>query len=717
MEYGLKHLFFFVLLISWPIAGCNSANAQTQGTPNMHKYTNHLINETSPYLLQHAHNPVEWYPWGEEAFRLAKEENKPILLSVGYAACHWCHVMEKESFENEETAALMNKLFINIKVDREERPDVDQIYMAFLQMTTGSGGWPMTVFLTPDREPFYGGTYFPPEDRYGRPGFKRLLQMVSDFFHNNKQELHKNLEQVQRAFNKRLKEERSGQIPGSRQFNQAVEELMLHYEPDFGGIGGAPKFPAVQALRLFLRRYKNQQDENALHMVTFTLKNMGRGGIYDQLGGGFARYSVDKQWLVPHFEKMLYDNAQLAVLYLETFQATGDPFFLETAEGTLGFVLNNMTSAQGGFYSSYDADSDGEEGTYYLWRKDEIEKVLDGKAAQLFNARYGVTGRGNFDGKNILHVAKDVRQLVKEFDLSLDGVRNSLSESRQALLQERQKRVPPALDDKIIASWNGLMLSAFAKAYQITGKAQYEKAVRNNVRFLQKQLTKHGELLHTYKDGRARFTAYLDDYADVIAGLSDAYEALFETPYLQWAIQLADVVNQNFWDEEHSGYFYTSAGQEKLLHRLKDKGDQSVPSGTGIMLQNMLRFYFLTNQEFYLKRSETILAKYGPQFTANPYSYASYLNALDFYLQKPQEIVLVQWAEQPLHPLLQAVHGKYLPNKVMVLKRTNDPLLQIAPALLEGRESVNKQNTVYLCYNYTCSLPVNSPKELVKLLF
>jgi len=684
----------------------------------MPKYTNHLIDETSPYLQHHAHNPVDWYPWGAQAFRKAREENKPILLSVGYSACHWCHVMEKESFENEETAALMNALFINIKVDREERPDLDQIYMTFLQMTTGSGGWPMTVFLTPDKEPFYGGTYFPPEDRYGRPGFKRLLRMVSDFYRNNKPELEKNIEQVQSAFRRQLAEEAPGQIPGAPQFTQAVEDLMRHFEPEFGGIGRAPKFPAVQALRLFLRRYKNRQDEHALHMVTFTLKNMGQGGIYDQLGGGFARYSVDDKWLVPHFEKMLYDNAQLAAIYFEAYQATGQPFFLDIAEGTLTFVMENLSAPSGGFYSSYDADSEGGEGRYYLWSKEEIFNILDDSAAPLFAARFGITEQGNFEGKNILHVVKDIQELASEFHLSPDKVSGTLEQSRRLLLRERQKRVAPALDDKIIASWNGLMLSALAKAFQVTGKTKYEQALSGNIRFLQKRLSTADErLLHTFKNNRARFAAYLDDYANIIAGLLDAYEALFKTTYLQWAVQLTETVNRDFWDAQRGGYFYTSLQQEKLPQRLKDKSDQSLPSGSGIMLQNMLRLYFLLNNELYLKRSEEILAKYGANFTANPYGYASYLNALDFYLQKPQEIIVVPYPGQSLKPILQAIHSAYLPNKLIVLRRAGDPLLQMAPELLNGRIAVNGKNTVYVCHDFSCSLPVTTEKDLLKLLF
>ncbi|MGD9487063.1 MAG: thioredoxin domain-containing protein [Calditrichaceae bacterium] len=682
----------------------------------MHQFTNQLINETSPYLLQHAHNPVNWYPWGEEALRLAKEKDKPIFLSIGYAACHWCHVMERESFEDEGTAKIMNELFINIKVDREERPDIDQIYMAYVQMYTGSGGWPMSVFLTPEQKPFYGGTYFPPDDRYGRPGFKRLIKSVAEFYHNEKDKLDKSIQQVHDAFDHSMKEVQGDELPGPEVFDQALNGLKQYYEPNFGGIGHAPKFPAVQALNLFLRKYKTDRDKDYLDMVTFTLRNMANGGIYDQIGGGFARYSVDERWLVPHFEKMLYDNAQLAPLYLDTYLLTGDDFYKNVAFNVLEFVSRELYADDGGFYSSLDADSEGVEGKFYVWTKDEVLKSLGNENGEIFCSFYSVTEKGNFEGTNILHISGDIDTLGKKYKKTADEIKNIIAEGKIVLLNDRENRVRPALDDKILTSWNGLMLSAYARAYQTERKDSYRIIIEKNIDFMKKKLYKNKRLLRTYKNGIAKYSGYLDDYANLIRGLLDAYEALFNDDYLKWAFELTQYVNKNFLDPENGGYYYTSNEQEELFKRLKDETDQSIPSGTGIMLLNNLRIFSLTEDNDLMKICENIFKKYGGEFPVNPYGYASYLNALDFYIKKPKEILIARPQEMEIGPYLDVINQSYVPNKVLMIITPGKGHSVMTNSLLQGKEPINGKVTAYVCQNYTCSLPVFSTEELKKLI-
>ncbi|TFG94984.1 MAG: thioredoxin domain-containing protein, partial [Calditrichales bacterium] len=556
------------------------------GKTAMDNFTNHLIHETSPYLLQHAHNPVNWYPWGAEALNKAKEENKPILLSIGYAACHWCHVMAHESFEDAQTAELMNSLFVCIKVDREERPDIDQIYMQYVQMTTGSGGWPLNVFLTPAQVPFYGGTYFPPEDRYGRPSWKKILTSVNHFYHEKKSELNKNTEIIRDEFRKSNQIISGSILPERQLLDQVGEQLKSFYDKENGGLGRAPKFPAVYPLAFFLRQYKTTGDAQYLDMVTHSLKKMAMGGIYDQVGGGFARYSVDDKWLVPHFEKMLYDNAQLVPLYLDTYLVTTDPFYLNIVKETLSFVSRELLSQEGGFYSSLDADSEGIEGKYYVWDKSEIDAFLGQEISPVFCHYYGVTAQGNFEGKNILNVRQEISETAARFNLSIAETEKIVNKSRKTLLTERARRVRPGLDDKVLTSWNGLMLTAFARTYQVQHDPAYKEIIVNNIAFIKKNLYTGDHLLRTYGKQKAKYHGYLDDYAFLIQGLMDSYEALFDTEYLSLAAELMAYVNEYFWDEKDGGYFYTSSEQEKLLERLKDVHDQSIPSGTSIMLLN-----------------------------------------------------------------------------------------------------------------------------------
>jgi uncharacterized protein len=697
------------------IISCGKSNPETREETSVHNFTNRLIDETSPYLQQHAHNPVDWYPWGEEAFEKARTENKPILVSIGYAACHWCHVMEHESFENEETAKMMNELFVCIKVDREERPDVDQIYMQFVHMTTGSGGWPLNVFLTPQLEPYFGGTYYPADDRYGRPSWQKTLNMTSNFYHNEKESLNKNLDIVRDAFNKSMVESSGNNVPDKNTLDAAAKNLSSAYDAQYGGLGRAPKFPAVQPLSFFLRYYKSTGNKDYLDMATHSLRKMAEGGIYDQIGGGFARYSVDNKWLVPHFEKMLYDNAQLVPLYLDTYLITKDEFYLRVVKETLEFVSRELKSEDGGFYSSLDADSEGEEGKFYVWDKSEIDELL-GENSAIFCDYYDVSDKGNFESKNILNIQTDLSTSAKRFEKSENEMQKILDDCSNILMNARDKRIRPGLDDKVLTSWNALMLSAYARAYQVTRDEKYKTIIEQNVKFLKTHLLKNGELLRTHNKGKSQYNAYLEDYAYLIAALLDSYEALFNTEYLEWAKELLEYTNQKFWDEKDDGYFYTSAGQKNIIYRMKDDNDQSIPSGSAVMALNNLRFYSLTEDAVLIEKTEKIFKKYADKLESNPYGYGSYLHALDFYLQKPQEIVIVLPEDKSANKYYNSIFGQYFPNKLIVsINQKNESLLFTA-SLLQGKEPIDGKTTVYVCHDFACSQPIFSVEDFEKHL-
>jgi len=706
--------FLIFMTLTTLFTGCGQKGDQQTHHKQGAQRLNHLKNETSPYLLQHADNPVDWYPWGNEALEKARREDKPILLSVGYSACHWCHVMEHESFENEEIARIMNREFVCIKVDREERPDIDQLYMRFVQMATGSGGWPMTVFLTPDQKPYFGGTYFPPEDRYGRPGFKRVLLMMADFYHHGKDKLTENLQQLDNAFARQLQAGMAHDLPDDRILEQAARSLSEMYEPRYGGIGRAPKFPAVQVLALFLRHFRNTGETHYLDMVTHTLTSMANGGIYDHLAGGFARYSTDDQWLVPHFEKMLYDNALLLPLYLDVYLVTGESFYLEIARDIARFVETEMMAPDGGFYSSLDADSEGEEGRFYVWSRAEIIEALGKEAGDVFCRYYGVTSMGNFEGRNILHVAQTVEQVARKTGLGESAVHEILEKGRRILLERRNQRVRPGRDDKILTSWNSLMLSALARLYQVTREAHYADLIRLNARFLMETMFRDGELLRTYKDGRAHIEAFAEDYAFTAAALMDAYEALFDENYLTQARLLTDYANSHF-SAENGGYYTTSDTHEKLYQRLRDDADQSIPAATGVMLMNNLRLYAFTGEDSYQIRAEKILKGYARAMIDNPYGYASYLNAFDFYRTRPFEIVLFRPKNSTEIPFAQIVFGRYEPDKVVMLAEDGRPS-RLAPEIITGRHTREGKPTAFVCRDHVCSLPVTDSRALLQLL-
>jgi len=681
-----------------------------------HKHTNHLIHETSPYLLQHAHNPVDWYSWGDEAFQKAKSQNRPILLSIGYSACHWCHVMERESFEDEKIAALMNDLFVNIKVDREERPDLDEIYMNAVQMLTGRGGWPMTVFLTPEGKPFYGGTYFPPEDRYGVPGFPKILQGVANAYREKPKDVERSVEQILAALQRMSLSTESQQPFSSDIIGQSAEQLAQAYDTDHGGLGKAPKFPNVGVYELFLRHYHHSKGSRFLEMVTHTLTKMAQGGIYDHLGGGFHRYSVDAKWLVPHFEKMLYDNAQLVRIYAQVYCVTGEPLFKQVVDETMNYLMREMLHTEGGFYSTQDADSEGEEGRFFVWTEAEITRILGEGSSEIFCRIYDVSEEGNFEEKNILHPILTLEQASKFFRRDLKEIESLVSDAKRKLFQEREKRPKPFRDEKILTSWNGLMLSGLAEAIKISPHPSYLEAANRTVNFIFTKMFRDGHLLHTYKSGTGKILGYLDDYAFLAGGLLDLFEATVNRAHLDRASELAEIMLHEFWDEAGGGFFYTGRSHERLIAQSKPIFDGSIPSGNAMATQVLLRLYHYTGKEDYLKRAERILRAYYNAMENQPFGFAHMLAALDFYLQKPKEVVLVGDKKDPeTAELLTKIHSLYLPNMTLQLASPDDSLEKIS-SLLAGKKQFEGKPTVYVCHNFTCSRPVVEWDELKPLL-
>ena len=678
---------------------------------------NRLEKETSPYLLQHKDNPVDWYPWGEEAFEKARAEDRPVLLSVGYSACHWCHVMERESFEDEATAALMNEHFVNVKVDREERPDVDSIYMSATQAMTRSGGWPMTVFMTPDGAPFYAGTYFPPVPSRGMPSFTQLLTTLVDAYENRRDEVLESANGVREY----LQAATSASIPrtdvSEALLDGAAASLVGQLDNRFGGFGGAPKFPQAMNLEVLLRRHKRNGDPAALAGVEHTCRQMANGGIYDQLGGGFARYSVDEYWLVPHFEKMLYDNALLARLYLETYQVTGDAFYRRIAEETLDYVLRDMTSPEGGFYSAEDADSEGEEGKFYVWTPGEIESALGPDDAKLAARYWDVTERGNFEGKNILNVPRPPEAVAREFGISTEELWDRIVGIRTKLLAKRDERVRPGLDDKILSAWNGLMLRALALAARATGRDDYREAAERNASFLLEKLKVEGRLRRSYKDGRARLNGYLEDYACVADGLVALYEATFEARWLREASAMADAMNELFWDEERGAFYDTPADHERLVTRPRDVYDNASPSGTSVAAEVLLKLALLLDRADYRARAEAIFEDLSGGMAQIPGAFGRLLSALDFHLGRPYEVAIVGEPKAPdTEALVDAVYSAYLPNKVVAGRAENDAEAAEFIPLLADRPMRGGAATAYVCEGYACQTPTTDPEELKRQL-
>lgn len=680
------------------------------------KHTNRLIHETSPYLLQHAHNPVDWYPWGEEAFEKAKSENKPILLSIGYSACHWCHVMAHESFESEKIATLMNELFVSVKVDREERPDLDEIYMNAVQMLTGRGGWPMTLFLTPDGKPFYGGTYFPPQDRQGMPGFPRVLLGVSQAYRERPDEVEKSVEQILSALRRMSETEETAKAFSPTIVADGAAKIARAYDSDNGGLGQAPKFPNAGVYELFLRHYSHSSSEPYLEMVVHTLTKMAQGGIYDHLGGGFHRYSVDAKWLVPHFEKMLYDNAQLVRAYAALYTVTREPSFKSVVEETAAYLLRDMQHPEGGFYSTQDADSEGEEGKFFVWTPAEINGLLGEEDGAIFCRIFDVSEEGNFEGKNILHPILSVAQASKFFRKRESELEALIAKAKRLLFVEREKRVKPFRDEKVITAWNGLMLSGLADAIKISDDPAWRNAARQTVEFIFSKLFRDGFLLHTYKDGQAKLLGYLDDYAFLAVGLLDLYETSFDRGDLARAIDLAEIMLREFWDERNGGFFFTGKSHELLISRVKPVFDASIPSGNALATQLLLRLSHVTGNVDYRSCAEKVLRSYYDAMESQPFGFAHLLCALDFYLENPREIVIVgDPTETRVKDFIAQVHSIYLPNKVVQLAAPDASLGNLSP-LLRGKSQIDGKPTAYICHDFTCSAPVTSPAELKSLL-
>ncbi|MEJ7617547.1 MAG: thioredoxin domain-containing protein [Pyrinomonadaceae bacterium] len=678
------------------------------------RHTNRLIHENSPYLQQHAHNPVDWYAWGPDALDRARRENKPIMLSIGYSACHWCHRLREESFENEQIARVMNEHFVNIKVDREERPDLDQIYMNAVQLLTGRGGWPLTVFLTPDLVPFFGGTYFPPEDRYNIPGFPRVLHGIAEAFRDQPDE-------VRRAADQMLAELRRPNASGASREALSVEMLDAayrriagNYDAEFGGFGAAPKFPAAMNLEFLLRHDHRTNSPDAREMVERTCRMIAEGGMYDQLGGGFHRYSTDARWLVPHFEKMLYDNALLSRLYLHVYQLTRDPFYRRVAEETLDYVVREMTDPAGGFYSAQDADSEGVEGKFFVWTLEEVREVIgDESDADLFCAYYDVTREGNFEGQNILNVPRSAGEIAAQAEVSVERLMEAISRGKSLLFAARALRVKPGRDEKILTAWNGLMLASFAEAAVILDRADYLAVARSNADFTLTHLVRNDLFLRSYKDGQAKLNGYLDDYAYMVDGLLTLYEATGERRWAESALDFAERMVDEFWDPIEGGFFYTSNSHEQLIVRTKDYLDNATPAGNSVAAGVLLRLSVLTGREDYQRKAITIFRTLRDQLVRYSSAFGFLLGALDFYLAVPLEVAIVgDVTAADTRALAAEVWKRYLPNKVVAQTSGADEAEAELIPLLRARTMLGGAATAYVCEHFACHQPVTSPAEL-----
>jgi uncharacterized protein len=691
---------------------------------------NRLAKETSPYLLQHAYNPVDWYPWGEDALKKAKSEDKPIFLSIGYSACHWCHVMAHESFEDNEIAKIMNENFINIKVDREERPDLDDIYQRACQLATGTGGWPLSVFLTSDQKPFYVGTYFPKDgsSHYNMPGFRTILLQLAEAYKNKNDEIQAASTEFTDALSQTAKDlvvraEITEKASLERSIlDEAAVGLLQMGDMIYGGFGHAPKFPNPSNL-MFLARYYDISGINRFRdFVIFTADRMAAGGIHDQLGGGFSRYATDQKWLIPHFEKMLYDNALLSQLYGEIYQITKAEAYRQITCKTLDYVIREMKHPDGGFYSAQDADSEGEEGKFYLWDKREIESIISDKtAADIFCEHYGVTQGGNFEGKNILNVRVPITSLAKKYEKTPEFMAQTVKDASTMLFAEREKRVKPGRDEKILTSWNGLMISAFAKGFAISGQAKYLQTAKKAVQFIENILASNdGRLKRTFKDGQSKLNAYLEDYAFYTSGLLDLFAVNSKQEYLDKAIMYADFMLQHFWDEKEGNLFFTSDDHEQLISRTKNFYDLATPSGNSVAASNLLRLYHYSQNDSYLDRAVSIMKAGSRSAAENPFGFGQMLNSIYLYVKKPVEVTVIAGDDDGTNSnssdLVAWLNSQFIPNSINAIVHASEiATLQRYPAF-KGREAQGGEETAYVCKNYTCSLPIKSIEELERQL-
>ena len=686
---------------------------------------NKLENEKSPYLLQHAENPVTWYPWCNEAFERAKTEDKPIFLSIGYSTCHWCHVMAHESFEDNEVAGLMNEYFISIKVDREERPDIDGIYMNVCQMLTGSGGWPLTIIMTPEKKPFFAGTYFPKESKFGRMGMSELLPRIAEIWKNKRTEILKSSEEIYSAISNSAdlsaKEDISPNI-----FDKSFEYFSSRFDREYGGFGNAPKFPTPHNLFFLLRYWKQSKNPEALEIVEKTLLEMRKGGIYDHIGFGFHRYSTDQKWLVPHFEKMLYDQALIAIAYVEAFQITKKNVYKYTAEEILEYVIRDLTSPEGGFYSAEDADSDGEEGKFYLWAINELEEILTESETEICKKVFNLEDDGNwidqmhgaYNGTNILHLVKSKTILAEELDLTENELENKLNTIRNKLFEFREARIHPYKDDKILTDWNSLMISAFAKAAQAFNNKKYEEIASKAANFIfTKLMDNNGNLYHRYREDEAGINANLDDYAFLVNSLVDLYETNFDTDYLKKALELNKILIENFWDDENGGFFFTSKLNEEILTRRKEIYDSAIPSGNSIALLNLLRLNRITGISEYENKALKLTQTFSSQINSSPFAFTQALLSLYFIYGDSFEIVIAGSLKSfDTIEILKTIRKKFIPNKVILLHQSNDAEIEAISSYIKSQNQIEGKVTGYICKDFKCNFPVTDLSEMMQLL-
>ena len=679
---------------------------------------NYLADETSPYLLQHKNNPVDWYPWGPEALERSKREQKPIFLSIGYSACHWCHVMEHESFEDEAIAKALSEKFVCIKVDREERPDLDQLYMNATQMLTGRGGWPMSVFLTPELKPFYAGTYWPPRMARGMPGFDQVIVSVADAWQNNREGVASQANKLTQEMARIDQQGSPGAVLTEDLLTGASDAFRRTFDKTYGGFGGAPKFPAPMGLQLLLRRWHRSRDSQALEMVRSTLDRMAAGGIYDHLGGGFARYSVDARWLVPHFEKMLYDNALLTATYVEAYQVTGDENYGRVVRETIDYVLRDMTDPLGGFFSTEDADSEGVEGKFYTWSPGEVREVLGDKAAATFNQVYDVSESGNFEHTNILNLPKTLKQQAQILGRDVEELRVELVTGRAKLFAVREKRVHPHKDDKVIVAWNGMMIDAMARAGAVLGESKYIGAAEKGADFLMTHLRrKDGRLLHTWRHGQAKLDAYLDDYTWLANSLVSLYEATFDARHLDQAVTLMQTVLDKFSDPQGGGFFYTADDHEELIVRNKGFADNAVPSGNAMAATVLMRLAKLTGGSEYEEAASLAMQATSELMRRAPSATSQMLIAVDLQLGPTFEMVLAgDLKQESTRTVLADLQGRFLPNKVLALAAPEGGEPAALADLLHGKVMLGEAPILYLCEGFTCQAPAQGAEEINHIL-
>jgi uncharacterized protein YyaL (SSP411 family) len=733
MYIRVKCTKLWFLLLAGPIlliVSCTPPSLPDNAQPESSltaEYRNRLAFEKSPYLLQHADNPVDWYPWGEEAFRTAKRENKPIFLSIGYSTCHWCHVMEHESFEDPDVAALMNDTFISVKVDREERPDIDMVYMTVSQMLTGGGGWPLNIIMTPDKEPFFAATYIPRESRFGRAGMLDLVPRIRELWSTKQSELIDSASEITVALQKAA-QDAPGKELGEPVLHLAYGQLSERFDTLHGGFGGAPKFPTPHNLLFLLRYWKRTGNEKALEMVEKTLQSMRQGGMYDHLGFGFHRYSTDPDWLVPHFEKMLYDQALLAVAYIEAYQATGREVYAQTAREVFHYVLRDMQDPEGGFYSAEDADSEGVEGKFYLWTYQELEKVLSDTEMALAARVYNIASDGNFSseieegktGDNILHHTKSTEALASDLDISVAELQGRMEGIRENLFEYREQRVHPYKDDKILTDWNGLMIAALAKGARVLDEPKYLDAAERAATFILDNLrTPDGRLLHRYRDGQAAIPANADDYSFLIYSLIELYETTFDVSYLKTALELNEDLIKHFWDDDSGGFYFTADDAEDLIVRQKEIYDGAIPSGNSVSMLNLLRLGHITGSYELEKKAARIGQAFSETVKQVPSGYTQLMLAVSFAVGPTREVVIVgEPGADDMKEMLAVIHGHFAPNKVVVLRpdgQLSPEIDEVAP-FVKDYTSIDGKATAYVCVDYVCELPTVDINKVIKLL-